>query len=207
MEYLDVYDEHKQYVGKFERNYVHENALWHNTVHAWLYDEEGNVYFQIRKEENKLYTTASGHVVAGESIAQAFGREIYEEIGVPIAYEKAILINVYTFKMDKRKANGTMFRDRAFSNVYAYAIKTNIEDFHFDLEEINGLVKINAKQALQILEEEKGSVTGYWIKNENGKNVEVAKNITFDDFLINKGETGVGKYGEVLQKVIELQNL
>lgn len=109
--------------------------------------------------------------------------------------------------MDKRKANGTMFRDRAFSNVYAYAIKTNIEDFHFDLEEINGLVKINAKQALQILEEEKGSVTGYWIKNENGKNVEVAKNITFDDFLINKGETGVGKYGEVLQKVIELQNL
>lgn len=59
MEFLDVYDEDKNYIGRYERNYVHENALWHNTVHCWLFDEKGNIYFQIRKDEGKFYTTAS----------------------------------------------------------------------------------------------------------------------------------------------------
>ena len=73
MEYLDIYDEEKKFLGTEERNIVHRDALWHNTVHCWLYDIEGNVYFQIRKEEEKLYTTASGHVLAGETIKEAFG--------------------------------------------------------------------------------------------------------------------------------------
>lgn len=68
MEYLDIYDENKNYLGKELRKVVHEKALWHNTVHCWLYDNKGNVYFQIRKEEQTFYTTASGHVLAGESI-------------------------------------------------------------------------------------------------------------------------------------------
>lgn len=45
MEYLDIYDEDKNYLGKEERNIVHEKALWHNTVHCWLYNKNGNIYF------------------------------------------------------------------------------------------------------------------------------------------------------------------
>ena len=45
MEYLDVYDENKNYLGKKDRNIVHRDALWHNTVHCWLYDPLCNVYF------------------------------------------------------------------------------------------------------------------------------------------------------------------
>lgn len=82
MEYLDIYDEDKNYLGKELRSVVHEKGLWHNTVHCWLYDKEGNIYFQIRKDEKTLYTTASGHVSAGETIKEAFGREVKEEIGI-----------------------------------------------------------------------------------------------------------------------------
>ncbi|MCI8394627.1 MAG: hypothetical protein HFH86_04030 [Bacilli bacterium] len=35
-----------------------------------LYVKDGNVYFQIRKDEQKLYTTASGHIKAGETIRE-----------------------------------------------------------------------------------------------------------------------------------------
>ncbi len=28
--------------------------------------------------------------------------------------------------------------------------------------------------------------------------------IVFEDFLVNKGETAIGKYGDILNKVIEL---
>lgn len=204
MEYLDVYDENKQYIGKFERNYVHANALWHNTVHGWIYDEEGNIYFQIRKEENRLYTTASGHVMAGETICEAFGREIQEEIGILVDYEKAKPVNVYTFKMDKIKADGTVFKDRAFSNVYVYKFQEKIEDFHFDTNEVNGIVKLNAKKVYALLQKECDEITGYWIKSENGKNLGIQVTYTLEDFLVNKGETAIEKYGDVLQKVIEL---
>ena len=78
MEYLDYYDEKQNYLGRETRKNIHENALWHKTVHCWLYDEEGNVYFQIRKDENKFYTTASGHVVAGEDVKEAFVTKLDE---------------------------------------------------------------------------------------------------------------------------------
>ena len=44
MEYLDIYDENGKFLGSEERSKVHKEALWHNTVHCWLYDKEGNVY-------------------------------------------------------------------------------------------------------------------------------------------------------------------
>lgn len=204
MEYLDIYDENQNYIGKEERGIVHRDALWHNTVHCWLYDKQGNVYFQIRKDEGKLYTTASGHVLAGETIKQGFGREIQEEIGIKINYEEAVLVNVYRFVMDKVKADGTVFRDRAFSNVYVCEYEGKETDFDFDENELQGLVKVNAKDAMELFKNEQGKINGKVIKKcEDSNNVE-NKEILFEEFLVNKGETAVGKYGDILNKVIEL---
>ena len=100
---MDVYDENKNFVGSYPKKYVHENALWHNTVHCWLYDKDGNIYFQLRKDEGKMYTTASGHVLSGEEVKEAFGREVKEEIGIDVLYDKALLVDIYIFKMDKKK--------------------------------------------------------------------------------------------------------
>ena len=60
MEYLDIYDENQNYLGRETRDIVHRDALWHKTVHFWLYDKSGNVYFQIRTDSKTFYTTASG---------------------------------------------------------------------------------------------------------------------------------------------------
>lgn len=72
MELLDIYDEKGNHIGVEERNIVHRDALWHKTVHCWLYDKKGNIFFQVRKDRGTLYTTASGHLQAGESIAEGF---------------------------------------------------------------------------------------------------------------------------------------
>ena len=71
MELLDIYDEEGNHLGTEDRKVVHRDALWHKTVHAWLYDKEGNVYFQIRADEGTLYTTASGHLQAGDTVEDA----------------------------------------------------------------------------------------------------------------------------------------
>lgn len=204
MEYLDIYDENHNYLGKEERSIVHRDALWHNTVHCWLYDNQGNVYFQIRKDEGKLYTTASGHVLSGETVKQGFGREIQEEIGLKINYEEANLVNVNKFVIDLVKKDGSLFRDRAFSNVYVYEYDGNDTDFNFDENELQGLVKVNAKEAMQLFKNEQGKINGTVIKKYADTNTVENKEISFEDFLVNKGETAVGKYGDIMNKVIEL---
>ena len=206
MEYLDTYDENKKYLGPKSREEVHAKGLWHNTVHCWLYDAEGNIYFQIRADEKTFYTTASGHVSAGESIKEAFGREINEEIGINIDYEKAELVDIVVWKMDKEKANGSIFRDRAFANVYVCLYDNKNEEFTFD-DEVDGLVKVNAKAALKLFTNENGKISAEVITYENGENKKMKCDVDFAEFLVNKHETALGKYGDVLNKVIKLTAL
>lgn len=202
MEYLDTYDENQNFLGAVERNIVHRDALWHNTVHCWLYDQEGNVYFQIRSDKKKLYTTASGHVKAGETIKEAFGREIAEEIGYTIDYEKAELIKVVKFTMDREEEDGSIFRDRAFANVYACQFDDEFIKLNFDEEELAGIVRMDAQKALEIVTNEQGQVAGEKVFKKNHEIMTKKENITFEDFLVNKGETAIGKYGEVLNFII-----
>lgn len=199
MEYLDIYDENGKHLGKEERSIVHRDALWHKTVHCWLYDKEGNIYFQIRKDKEKLYTTASGHVQAGETVKEAFGREVKEEIGVDICYETATLVNVVPFKLDREDG----FRDRAFANVYVCIYEGKEEDFHYDKEELLGLVRVNADETLELLKKGKGSIPGRVIKKDSKTELE-EQEIPFTDFLVNKGEDALSKYQSVLEKVISL---
>lgn len=206
MELLDTYDEDGNFLGTVDRDIVHRDALWHNTVHCWLYDEDGNVYFQIREDTKTFYTTASGHVQAGESIKEAFGREISEEIGIQVNYESAEFVTINKFVMDKIKKDGSLFRDRAFANVYVCQFNGDKSEFRFDTNEVLGLSKVNAKDALKLFRNEIDSIEiSTIIKDEDG-NVETKSIAAREDFLLNQGETLIEKYGLILEKVLELTN-
>lgn len=204
MEYLDTYDEKGHFLEKRPRDVVHRDALWHKTVHCWLYDHTGNIYFQIRKDEGTLYTTASGHVLAGESIQEGFAREIKEEIGFTVAMETATLVSITPFIMDKVKADGKIFKDRAFAHVYVSLFTGVLSDFHFDLTEINGVVKVKARDVLSLFHGNKKEIIGVEITEENGENKEKEVMLMISSFLVNMGEVALTKYGDVLTKIIEL---
>jgi isopentenyldiphosphate isomerase len=204
MEILDYYDENHNYLGKEDRQVIHKNALWHDTVHCWLFDKSGNVYFQIRKDEGTLYTTASGHVLSGESVKEAFGREVKEEIGVDVDYNKADLVNIYVFKMDKIKKDGTEFKDRAFANVYICEFNGSYSDFNFDKNELDGLVKVNVKSALELFKNGNGKIEGETIKFCDDKIQVSNSTINFSDFLVNENETAITKYGDILEKILKV---
>ena len=203
MEKLDIYNENGEFIGTEERKIVHEKGLWHKTVHCWLYDKEGNVFFQKRNDRGTLYTTASGHISAGESITEAFQREIKEEIGLTIDANDATLVNVVPFKMDRVKEDGSIFKDRAFANVYVDLYEGNYQDFTMDPNEVTAIVIVNAKEALKLFQKENGTIEGKEITLENEM---IKRPIDFKEFLVNEGETALEKYGEVLKKVIELTN-
>lgn len=204
MEYLDYYGINGNFLGKETRDKVHADGLWHKTIHCWLYDELGNVYFQLRADNNKMYTTASGHVNAGETLNQAFGREVKEEIGIDVNINNAKLVEIVVWEMDKKKSDGSLWRDRAFANVYISKISSKLPKFNFDANEVNGLVKINAKKALEILHLEDGHIGAERISNAN-KTEKIEVNL--ENFLINPHELGLIKYGRVLQAIINATNL
>lgn len=204
MEYLDIYDEDGNHIGKEERSVVHKDALWHKTVHCWLYDMKGNIYFQIRKDKNKFYTTASGHIIAGESIEKGFAREIKEEIGIHVDIHKCIKVDIVKFILDRKEKDGSLFRDRVFANVYICDFEKSIDSFKFDLDEIDGLVKMKAIDVLDIISDKTSSIKGTYILSENNKNVSFEKDITKENFLVNPGENAKDKYGDVVRKVIEV---
>lgn len=207
MEYLDIYDEQGNYIGKEKRSIVHRDALWHKTVHCWLYDKAGNVFFQIRKDEGTLYTTASGHLKAGETISQGFAREIKEEIGVDIDSHDAKLVDVVPFVMDKIMKDGSLFRDRAFANVYVDLYEGDYTDFVLDSDEVSGLVLVNAHDTLSLFEKEEGSVLGKVIQSTPNGITILERPIDFSEFLVNTHETAMGKYGAILRKIESLTNL
>lgn len=205
MEYLDYYDEEGNYLGYKSREKVHTLGLWHNTVHCWLYDKEGNVYFQIRKDSNKFYTTASGHVLKGETIKEAFRREIKEEIGLDIDSSDATLVGIIPWKMDKVK-NGKTIKDRAKANVYIDLFEGNINDFKFDTNEVLGVVKVNAKETLNLFKKETGKIEAEIITTKNNENVKEKRLVDAYEFLVMPHETALEKYGDVLNKIIEKTN-
>ena len=137
-------------------------------------------------------------------ICNSIRREIKEEIGVDLNYNNANLVDVVKFRLDKVKDDGSVFRDRAFANVFVYEFDNNINNLHMEPNEVTGLVKVNAKDALNLMKNAKGTINAEIIRNENGNVVTEEKQVDFNDFLVNKGETGLGKYGQVLNKVIDL---
>ena len=201
MEYLDIYDENGKFLGTEERGVVHSIGLWHKTVHCWLYDRDGNVFFQRRSDRGTLYTTSSGHLSAKESVTEAFQREIKEEIGLDIDASDATKVGVVSFQMDRVKEDGSIFKDRAFANVYVDLYEGNYEDFHMDENEVSGIVIVSAKDALDLFQKESGSIFGREISLDNTM---IEREISFSEFLVNDGETALEKYGDVLKKIVEL---
>lgn len=203
MEYLDYYDEDGNYLGYKSRDEVHKEGLWHNTVHCWLYENDGSIYFQIRSDSHKFYTTASGHVLKGETIKEAFRREIKEEIGLDIDSSDATLVSINVWKMDKLK-NDVLIKDRAKANIYIDLFEGNINSFNFDPKEVLGVVKVKADEALNLFKSGSGKIKAEIITTKDNKNIKENKMVSIDDFLVMKDENAYDKYKDVLNKVIEV---
>ena len=105
--------------------------------------------------------------------------------------------------MDKMK-NGTLIKDRAKANVYVDLFEGDLDSFKFDPNEVLGVVKVKAKDALNLFKNGKGEIEAVLITTEGNKNVKESKLVSIDDFLVQKHENAYDKYKDVLNKVIEI---
>jgi len=204
-ELLDIYTEDGRHVGVADRNVAHEFALWHRTVHCWLV-RGGNIIFQRRSSAlnnnpGKLYTTASGHLQAGESLEDAFTRETREEFGVAVKNPVKILTG--NFSLDFKRTDGSDFRDRAMYSIFFAETDVPLDQFKPQAAELDGLVEMDMKSALDLFDAKIDSLSavGYLV-GADGKFTLKDITITRDDFVCNKGETLEDKYGKVINSII-----
>lgn len=173
-----------------DRDKVHQEGIWHKTSHVWLYDSEGFVYFQVRADADKLYTSASGHVMGKEDPRDAAARETKEELGIDIRKDNLELIEIDQWKFDNEKKH-----DHAFAHIFLYKIEKGFADFKPDPNEVSGIVKIKAGDLL-------GYLLGLPFKGDqfdvNGNKLKHNK-----DLLLMDGELSIIKYGRILYAVIK----
>lgn len=90
-EYLSVYDESLQYIGRELREKVHLNGKWHYVFHCWVYNKTtGDIILQKRAETKKIFPNAydascTGHYSSEETFEST--RELEEELGVTCDYK------------------------------------------------------------------------------------------------------------------------
>jgi 16S rRNA (adenine1518-N6/adenine1519-N6)-dimethyltransferase len=86
-EIFDVCDEEDRVIGQLPRSVVHARKLRHRAVHVFVFNSRGELLLQLRSAEKDEYplcytSSASGHLGAGETYAEAAPRELEEELGL-----------------------------------------------------------------------------------------------------------------------------
>lgn len=187
-ELLHCCDENLNTIESVDRDIVHKKGIWHKTSHVWLYDDEGFVYFQVRTDADKLYTSASGHVMAGEEPINTAYRETAEELGFQLDPRKLELIEVDAWKLDTEVKH-----DHAFAYIYLYKIPVNYNAFSVNPDEVSNVVKIKAKDLLGYL-----LALPFECEQFDVHNNKLKKN---NDLLLMDGEISVLKYGRILDAI------
>ena len=85
-ELLDIIDEDNRVIGQADKSTVHRHGLRHRVGAVLLRREDGKYLIPtasgIKAEAGRLYHSAAGHVLSGESCEDCARRELLEETGV-----------------------------------------------------------------------------------------------------------------------------
>lgn len=185
-EFLDIYDDNMNDMGKAERSEVHKKGYWHETFQCWIVKkEEGRnfILFQKRQKDKQTFPgkydiTAAGHLISGEGAEDGI-RELTEELGVEASFEDL----THAFIIEQ-VLKGEDFIDREYCNVFLFECNKDLNDYRLQLEEVSGLVKIELEDIIRLLSGKADSVKAEGILlDEKGKKNNVSLKLTKEDFV------------------------
>jgi len=206
-ELIDVYTQEDEYIGVADRNVAHRFGLWHKTVHCWIIKDCKSLVFQKRSEKlavdpGKLFSTASGHVKAGETIAMAFSREIFEETGVKVENPIEIFHKPYLY--DTVLKSGREHHDYITWYLFAAKCDLPLSQYKPQDEEIDGFVELDIQELYKLADGEIDSMkANALLRTADGQFAMMEINVKENDFLMYAGETLANKFAPWLKEVCE----
>lgn len=173
-ELLDIYDEYQVHIGVKERAAVHREGDWHKVFHCWVIyrGDDGLDYVVMQKRgpdkdtfPNLLDITAAGHYQAGEDIGDGI-REVQEELGISVSFDDLVPLGQHI-----GVTNYIKLIDRQFCDVFLLVHPQDIRDYHYQKEELDGLVVFSIADGLKLFNGEVDSIlvkaTGFGVDELN----------------------------------------
>jgi isopentenyl-diphosphate delta-isomerase len=120
---------------------IHEQGLWHNAAHIWIYNSRGEILMQLRAKDKDSYPglwdiSVSGHTDSGETPIQSAVREMKEEIGLNPEFGKLEPDGTYIIS---QPIEGTLWQDNEIGHVFFYKFIGNVEDLSMPDGEVEKL--------------------------------------------------------------------
>ena len=119
---------------------MHQEGLFHPTVHIWFYTPTPNILLQKRTANKLIFpnlwdVSVAGHVASVETVLEGATREIEEEIGLSVKPEDLNLISVR--KNVNKFSNGII--DAEFQHVFLCELSVAIEALRIQKEEVDAV--------------------------------------------------------------------
>ena len=126
MEYLDLYDENRNFTGKkiLRGSEKPKKGNYINIVIIFIKNDEDEFLIQnTSKEKNSICATTGAHVKSGQTFNEAIIEEVKEELGLDISKENIKLICTEKF-------------DFAFQDAYYLERNIDIDEIKLQKEEV-----------------------------------------------------------------------
>lgn len=200
MEFYDTFDENGVFLCAEDEHDVHYKGLWHKVIRVWLYDKEGNLYLRVRKEDNKLDCINELHMRSSESVSSCFDRGMFEKLGIHFPatsnLEQACMKKVKVYKV---YSDNSELKDNYFLCDYIGEFDKNTSFFIYS-KDTAGLVKVNAKGILTLLDTRAGEIVSEEVL-PGGRSGNKKELIHIEDIYENPDEDTFAKYNNVVNKI------
>lgn len=92
MEFINIYNDFGQNIGKTDKDEAHRKALIHKSICVWIINSKHEILLKMRNSNvmfpDMLDISFSGHIRVGETSLEAVKREAREELGISIDVSK-----------------------------------------------------------------------------------------------------------------------
>jgi len=182
-EYIDIVTKEGIPTGKIAlKSEAHKNGWYHNTIHLWLYTNNGEILLQQRSHKKLIFpllwdVSVAGHIDAGESFVEAALRETKEEIGLILKANDLKKIGV---KLHESSYDNGSIKDFEFHQVYIAPLKVNLNTLNPQEDEVEALKLVNYSQFEELL------------SNSQINSHFVPTNKTYYEFVLNAIKTTLG---------------
>ncbi len=129
------------------KSYAHLNGILHASVHIWLYNNDGKILVQKRKENKDTFpnlwdVSVAGHINSGELPIEAAIREVKEEVDLNLDKHHLEYFKFYTEK--NQHPNGMI--DNEIHHIYIALLNCDISKLTPQKEEVAAIKLIDIEE-------------------------------------------------------------
>lgn len=144
MEFVEMFDNKRNSLGKTVERYTHIPGEYSQGSHVWIMNSKGELLIQKRSKEKRLYpnlwSITSGGTDLGETTLDTAYREVKEELGINLKPEELELMMSYK-------------RNHDFVDVYLARKDIELEEITMQKEEVSDVKWVSKEELEELIKE------------------------------------------------------